>query len=192
MLEISNKDKNMATTQRKAIDKVLIFLGLVTTVFLLVIGGLAWYGYRFTSNHVKDELSQQKIFFPPKDSPAITALPAADQRAMNKYAGQQLVQGQQAKVYANNFIKVHLDKVAGGQTYAQVSTAALKDPANQKLQAQKTTLFQGETLRGLLLNAYAYWTFGMIAQYVAIAALVGAAVMAILVWLGLLHLSRLR
>jgi hypothetical protein len=112
---------------------------------------------------------------------------------MEKYAGQQLVNGYQAKVYSNNFISVHLQEVADGQTYSEVSTAALKDPTNQKLQTEKAVLFQGETLRGLLLgDGYSYWTFGMIAKWVAIAAFVGAAVMAILVWLGLVHLSRSR
>jgi hypothetical protein len=160
---------------------------------LIVIGGLAWYGYHFATNSVKDELSQQKVYFPPKGDPAITSLPEADQKEVNKYAGQQLTTGDQAKVYANNFINVHLQEIADGKTYAEVSTEAKQDPANVKLQAQKAALFQGETLRGLLLGSgYAYWTFGMIAQYVAIAAFAGAAVMAILVWLGMRHLAKLK
>ena len=180
-------------TERKAIDKVFILLGTAMTAVLLVVGGLAWYGYHFAANSVKTELSEQKIFFPPKGSPAIAALPASDQAEMNKYAGQQLVSGQQAKVYADNFIKVHLGEIADGQTYAQVSTAAQKDPTNQKLQAQKAALFQGETLRGLLLGSgYAYWTFAMIAQYVAIVSFVGAGLMAVLVLLGLSHLVKLK
>ncbi len=179
--------------ERKAIDKVFILLGMAMTVVLLVVGSLAWYGYHFATSTVKSELSQQKIYFPPKGSPAIAALPEADQAEINKYAGQQLVDGQQAKVYANNFINVHLQEIAGGKTYAEVSTEALKDPTNTKLQAQKTTLFQGETLRGLLLGSgYAYWTFGMIAQYAAIASFAGAGVMAILVWLGLRHLANVK
>jgi hypothetical protein len=44
----------------------------------------------------------------------------------------------------------------------------------------------------LLGSGYAYWTFGMIAKFVAIAAFVGAGVMAVLVWLGLLHLAKLK
>lgn len=183
----------MAKTERKAIDKVFILLGAAMTAVLLVVGGLAWYGYHFATSSVTTELSEQKIYFPPAGSAAIAALPAADQQAMNKYAGQQLVNGQQAKVYANNFIKVHLKKVAGGQTYSEVSTAAQKDPTNQKLQTQKVVLFQGETLRGLLLgDGYSYWIFGILAKYAAIAAFVGAGVMAVLVWLGLLHLARLK
>lgn len=183
----------MAKSDRKTIDKVFILLGVAMTAVLLVGGGLALYGYHFATNNVKTELSEQKIFFPAKGSAAISALPAADQKEINKYAGQQLVNGQQAKVYADNFINVHLQEIAGGKTYAEVSTAAQKDPTNQTLQQQKAILFQGETLRGLLLGSgYAYWTFGIIAEYVAIAAFAGAAVMAILVWLGLLHLAKLK
>lgn len=181
------------STERKAIDKVFILLGTAMTAVLLVVGALAWYGYHFATNQVRTELSEQKVFFPPKGSPAITALPAADQKEVNKYAGQQLVNGTQARVYADNFIKVHLSEVADGKTYAEVSTLAMQDPANTKLQAEKATLFQGETLRGLLLGSgYAYWTFGMIAKLVAIAAFVGAGVMSVLVWLGLLHLAKLK
>lgn len=183
----------MAKTERKAIDKVFILLGTAMVAVLVIVGGLSWYGYRFASDSVRTELTEQKIFFPPKGSAALTALPDTDRTAMEKYAGQQLVNGQQAKTYADHFIKVHLEEVAGGKTYAEVSSEALKNPSDQKLQMQKTVLFQGETLRGLLLGSgYAYWTFGMIAQAVAIAAFAGAAVMAILVLLGLRHLAKLK
>lgn len=183
----------MAMTERKAVDKVFILLGLAATVVLVVAGSFAWYGYMFATTQVRTELSDQKVFFPAKDSPAIKALPEADQIEVNKYAGQQLVDGQQAKVYANNFIKVHLQKIAGGKTYAEVSEEAQKDPTNEKLKGQKTTLFQGETLRGLLLgDGYSYWTFGMLAKYASIAAFAGAAVMAVLVLLGKRHMSKLK
>lgn len=180
-------------SEKKAIDKVFILLGVATTVVLLVIGGLAWSGYRFATTSVTTELTEQKIFFPPKGSPALTALPAENQTEMNKYAGQQLTNGLQAKTYANNFIKIHLAEVAGGKTYAQVSTESLKDPTNMRLQTQKTILFQGETLRGLLLGSgYSYWTFGLLAKYVAIAAFIGAGLMSLLVVLGMRHLARIK
>lgn len=183
----------MAKIERKAIDKVFILLGMVAAVTLVVIGSLAWYGYRFATSSVTHELSQQKIYFPPKGSPAITSLPPTDQAEVNKYAGQQLINGEQAKVYADHYINVHLKKIAGGKTYAEISDEAMKDPTNQKLQQQKATLFQGETLRGLLLGSgYTYWMFGLIAKYAALAAFVGAGVMILLVWLGLLHLARLK
>jgi hypothetical protein len=101
-----------------------------------------------------------------------------------------LLTGDQAKVYANNFIGVHLGEIAGGKTYAEVSAEALANPTDAKLQAQKAVLFQGETLRGLLLSAgYSYWTMGMLARDAAIAFFTGAAFMAVLVMAGLGRLS---
>jgi hypothetical protein len=173
-------------SDRKTIDTVFVLLGVVTTLVLLSVGGIAWYAGNFAKDNVRTELSEQKIFFPPKDSPAITSLPASDRTAMEQYAGQQLTTGDQAKVYANSFIGVHLEEVAGGQTYSEISTKALANPTDTKLQMQKTVLFQGETLRGLLLgDGYAYWTFGKIAHVASAASFAGAGVMAVLVLLGL-------
>ena len=180
----------MARSDRKVIDKVFILLGVALTAVLLVVGSLAWYAYRFADKSVHDELAAQKIYFPPKGSPALDPAEFPD---LQKYAGQRVDNGPKAKAYANGFINRHLQKVADGKTYSEVSAEAMKDPTNTTLQQQKTTLFQGETLRGLLLgDGYAYWTFGQIAMYAALASLVGAAVMAVLVWFGLKHLSKLR
>ncbi len=123
---------------------------------MMVIGVIAIIGGNYDKQVVRDQLTPQKIFFPPAGSAAL--LPGVKQ-----YAGQQLVNGAQAKAYANNFINVHLSKIAGGKTYAEVSTAALADPKNATLAAQKTTLFQGETLRGLLLNAWGWSVVGTVA-----------------------------
>jgi len=180
----------MAKSDRKTIDKVFIMLGMAITVVLVVAGFLGWYAFHFATTSVQTELSEQKVYFPPKGSPALdpTEFPG-----LQKYAGQLVDNGPKAKAYANEFIGKHLEKVAGGLTYSEVSALAMKDPANTKLAAQKQTLFQGETLRGLLLgDGYAYWTFGQIAGYAAIAAFSGALVMGILVLLGLRHISRLK
>jgi len=183
----------MAKSDRKTIDKVFVLLGAAMVVVLIIIGGLAWHAYDFAKDSVTSQLSAQKVFFPPKGSPEIAALPVADQTAMNKYAGDQLVNGAQAKVYADNFIAFHLTEVAGGQTYAQVSSASLANPTNAQLKQEAQTLFQGETLRGLLLgDGYSYWTFGQIAEYAAITAFAGAAVMAVLVLLGMRHMATLK
>jgi hypothetical protein len=180
----------MAMTERKAIDKVFILLGVMATVVLLGTSGLAWYGYHFATSEVRSQLSEQKVYFPPKGSPSFSASEFPD---IQEYAGQLVDNGPKAKAYADGFIKQHLQKVAGGKTYSEVSALAMQDPTNQTLQQEKTTLFQGETLRGLLLgDGYAYWTFGMMALYASIAALVGAVVMAVLVLLGLSHLKRLQ
>ena len=58
------------------------------------------------------------------------------------------------------------------------------------LTAQRDTIFRGEVLRGTLLNAYAWSTLGRIAGIAAVAAFVGAAVMALLAGAGVLHVRR--
>ncbi|MFZ1360473.1 MAG: hypothetical protein WAS27_00345 [Candidatus Saccharimonadales bacterium] len=180
-------------TERKAIDKVFILLGSAATVVLLAVGGLAWYGYTFATGMVTDQLSAQRIFFPAKDSESFAALSSEDQAAIEPFAGQQLTTGEQAKVYANNYIGAHLHHMADGKTYAEISQAAQKEPDDKKLAGLKAALFQGETLRGMLLGSgYAFWTFGMIALYAAIASFVGAIFMALLVLLGLRHLAKIK
>lgn len=179
----------MAKTERKAIDKVLILLGTITTVVLLAVSGVAWWGYSFATQQVHDELASQKISFPPKGSPALNPVEFPD---LQQYAGQQVDNGAKAKAYANGFIGRHIEKIGGGKTYAQVSSEALADPTNVALQQEKATLFQGETLRGLLLNAYAFSVFGLLAGYLAVVSFFGAGIFAVLVLMGLLHLKRLR
>ncbi len=76
--------------------------------------------------------------------------------------------GDKAKAYANGFIGRHLTKIANGQTYSEVSAKAQADPSDHKLAGQVQVLFRGETLRGLLLNAYGWWTIGTYAFYAAI------------------------
>lgn len=179
----------MSKADRKIIDSVFVLLGIAVTAVLLVAGGLGWYAHNFAVGMVRTELSLQKIYFPEKGSPAFSPEEFPD---IQKYAGQQVDNGLKAKAYANSFIARHLEKIAGGKTYAEVSAAAMADPSNAKLQQQKATLFQGETLRGLLLgDGYAYWVFGQIAGYASIAAFAGAGVMAVLVLLGVRHMKRL-
>jgi cytoskeletal protein RodZ len=172
--------------RRKTIDKVLTGLGVMAAVVLLAAGGLAWWTYHFTTKNVHDELMSQKVYFPPKGS---AALDPKEFPTLQKYAGQQVDNGPKAKAFANDFIAKHLEKVAGGKTYAEVSTEALANPTNQQLQQQAQTLFRGETLRGLLLgDAYAFWTVGHIAQIAALILFAAGGVMAVLVLLGFWHL----
>ena len=109
---------------------------------------------------------------------------------MRPYGGQQLTTGAQAQVYADHFIANHLKEIGGGKTYAQLSALSIAQPGNTALAAQVATVFKGETLRGLLLNAYAFGTMGMIAGIAAIAAFIAGAVMLVLSGLGLMHARR--
>jgi hypothetical protein len=74
--------------------------------------------------------------------------------------------------------------------YSSVSTASRANPTDAKLAAEVTTSFQGTTLRGLLLEAYAFSEFGLIALWAAISAFVLAGIMALLVAFGFWHARR--
>lgn len=176
--------------RRRTFDALATWAGVVLAAVLLVAGGLLLWGSNFVSNQVHTQLAAQKIFFPPKGSAELKALPASDAAAMSQYAGQQLVTGQQAEVWANHFIAVHLVKIGGGKTYAQLSSAALANPKNAALAGQVDTVFRGETLRGLLLNAYAFWQMGEIMLIASIVSFAGAGLMLILSGLGFAHLRR--
>jgi len=173
---------------RKMIDVLVSSAGLVVAIVLIVIAGLLVWGSTFVNNEVHNQLASQKIFFPAKGSPAIKGAQVA---ALRQYAGQQLVTGPQAKAYADHFIAVHLGEVADGKTYAQVSAEALAHPNDATLTAQAATLFKGTTLRGLLLNAYAFAKMGQIAAIAAIVCFAAAGILLILSGLGFVHAWRI-
>ena len=100
--------------------------------------------------------------------------------------GKPLVTGKEAECYANHYIGVHVTLINNGKTYSQTSNdartledelAAMPDQNSaaakklsaqaQVLQGKATTLFQGETLRGLLLTSYGFSIFGDRAQQAA-------------------------
>jgi hypothetical protein len=173
--------------KRRTFDLLMAFAGLFLALTLLVSGGLLTWAHNFINNEVHTQLAAQQIYFPPNNSPAIKAPEFA---AMHQYAGQQLTTGAQAEVYADHFIANHLKVIGGGKTYAQLSAESLAKPADAALTAQVATVFKGETLRGLLLNAYAFGTMGTIAGIAAIAAFIAALVMLLLGGLGLMHARR--
>lgn len=173
--------------RRRTFDTLMSTGGIVVTLVLAVAGALLWVGYSFANGQVTDQLAAQKIKFPPKG--AATASPEIGPY-IDKYAGQDLVTGQQAEAYANHYIGVHLKDIADGKTYAEMSTLARANPTNTEMAQQVQTLFRGETLRGLLLTAYAFWKLGQIARYAAFGAFAGALLMAFLSLLGFWHLRR--
>ncbi len=176
--------------RRRIFDALAASIGLAIAAFLIIAGGLLTWGHSFVSSEVHNQLAAQKIFFPPKNSAEITSLPKADATAMSKYAGQQMTNGAQAETWADHFIAVHLVKIGGGQTYSQLSGKALADPKNSVLAGQVETVFRGETLRGLLLNAYGDWEIGQIMLTGAFVAFIAGGLMLILSGLGYRHLRR--
>lgn len=176
--------------KRKTFDKILTAVGAVLAVVMLVAGGLLLWGHSFATNPVHDQLAAQKIFFPLAGSDA--RKPAEIGPFLNQYAGQELLTGKQAEAYADHFIAVHLNEIGGGQTYSQLSVKAQVSPNDAALQNQVATLFKGETLRGLLVQAYAFSIFGQIALLAAWAAFAGAVVLLILATFGWRHAARVQ
>jgi hypothetical protein len=173
--------------RRTTLDALLTVAGIGLAIILLIAGGLLTWGHNFITSQVRTQLVAQKIYFPPSNSPAIKAPEFA---AMHQYAGQLMTTGPQAEVWADHFIANHLKVIGGGKTYSQLSAEALAQPTNAKLAAQVDTVFRGTTLRGLLLNAYAFWTIGTLAGIAAIVSFAGAALMLILSIFGIVHRRR--
>ncbi|MGH3197806.1 MAG: hypothetical protein ACRDNT_18230 [Streptosporangiaceae bacterium] len=147
-------------------------MGFALTAILLAVGGLLLWGSTYVHNTVQGQLSAQQIYFPPK---AAFAHPKAGAEitpsmipSVSQYAGQQLLTGQQAEAYADHFITVHIADMAGGKTYSQLSAASLAQPNNSQLAATVNTVFKGEALRSMLLNAYGWWKVSQIAYIAAI------------------------
>ena len=180
--------------RRKPLDMLLTMGGAVLMLGLLTAGILGLWGYNFANSNVHNQLAQQAITFPPKaafaNAKAGTEITPSMIATVEPYAGQPLVTGQEAQVYANDFIAVHLQEIGGGKTYAGLSAASQADPTNTVLAGQVATVFKGTTLRGLLLEAYAFSTFGQIALFASIVSFVLAGIMLILTLFGLIHIRR--
>lgn len=203
--ETVDPDPQVVALPRRTIDRVLIALGAVAAVVFACAGGLLTWGSSFADDYVGRELRSQNIFFPDEE-----ALIEDGREDLVEHAGEQLTNGDQAEAYAS-FIDGHLDGIADGATYAdlgdvenaakaavaEAEEAGASESEIAALQAdadavagQRNTLFKGETLRGLLLSTYAWSTIGMIAFIASVVAFVAAAVMALLVGAGVIHMRR--
>ena len=184
--------------KRKNFDKIVTAVGFGLTVFLFVAAGLLNWGASFAQDSVKSQLENQNIAFP-----AAEAMPVATKDQLAKWANMQVVTGEMARDYSDLYIWEHMKgssiaAVGKPATYSEVSGMYMglvrggsTDTAQiAKLGELRQTLFMGNTLRGMLLEAYAFGTMGVIAGYGAIAALVGGLVMLLLSLAGLLHIRR--
>ena len=189
--------------RRRTLDKLLIAVGSVVAVVFATAGGLLMWGSNFADDYVHDELASQNVFFPDADS-----LREEGRDDLVQYADEQVTTGAEAEAYAG-FIQGHLEGIAGGLTYAEIDDRGAAEAVEEaresgasqaevdelqatadELRGQRDSLFRGETLRGLLLSSYAWATVGAIAGIAAIGAFLAAAVMAILVVAGIVHLRR--
>jgi hypothetical protein len=200
---IDRRADDVVRLPRRSIDKLLIGFGVIAALVFAAAGGLLTWGATFADDYVHDELSSQRVFFPDEAS-----LRQEGRDDLVKYADEQVTTGSEAEAYAS-FIAGHMEGIADGKTYSEIDdrgaaqavvdaresgaseaeVAKLQATADD-LTAQRDSLFRGETLRGLLLSSYAWGTIGGIAAIAAWVAFAGAAVMAVLVVAGLVHLRR--
>jgi len=175
--------------RRKSLDQILSLTGLVVTVVLVVVGLLMMWGGNFAKDSVKEQLEVQNITF----SEDAESLPPE----LADWAGVAVTDGDSAKAYSD-LIAVHIAGTTGGLSYSEVSgqwfadgkpgpSADQNDPNSYDI---RMTAFMGESLRGLLLNAYAFWTIGSIAVTAAWGFLGLALVMLVLTILGFKHLRK--
>ena len=184
--------------KRKTFDKIVTAIGAGLTVFLFVSAALLNWGASFAEDSVRSQLENQNISFP-----AAEAMPEATAAQLAKWAEMKVTTGEMAKDYSDLYIWEHMKAsaiaaVGKPATYSEVSGMYMglvrggsTDTAQiAKLGELRQTLFMGNTLRGMLLEAYAFGTMGVIAGYGALAALVGGILMLILTLLGVVHLRR--
>jgi hypothetical protein len=158
--------------RRTTFDKLLGWTGISLGIILLAVGGLLLWGSAYVHNTVQGQLAAQQITFPPAAAfahpKAGTEITPSMIPSVSQYAGQQLLTGQQAEAYADHFIAVHIQNMTGGKTYSQLSAQAQAQPNNTQLANLVNTVFKGETLRSMLLNAYGWWKVSQITYIVSL------------------------
>ncbi len=128
--------------RRKTFDALLTAGGVLVAIVLVVAGVLLLWAHNFTNDQVRSQLSQQQIFFPAAGSPGLTGN-AEIAKYVTPYAGQQVLNGQQAQVFADHYIKVHLSEMQDGGVYAKLSADARANPNDPKLAAAVESVLQG-------------------------------------------------
>ena len=153
---------------------LLATAGAALAAVLLIAGGLLVWGSAYVHNTVQNQLAAQQIFFPPASAfahaKAGTEITPGMIPLVSQYAGQQMLTGQQAEAYADHFIAVHIQNMGAGKTYSQLSAESIAQPGNTALAATVSTVFKGETLRSMLLNAYGWWKVSQITYIASLAA----------------------
>ena len=173
-------------------------------VVLLAAGGLLTWGSNFAEDYVHDELASQNIAFPPAaaleeegrtdllqvrrcqaSTPALRPRPTpASSTATCKDRRRRRPTPTSATPERAANTAVEEAVTAGAPRHRGRRPCRAEADA---ITGQRNTLFKGETLRGLLLSAFAWSTVGRIAGIAGIVAFVAAGVMVLLVALGVRH-----
>jgi hypothetical protein len=181
--------------KRKHFDVLISTAGLVLAVVLLVFGLYLKDQRDFAHGTVREQLSEQKISFKP--AAALTDEEAA-QPGLVKYAGTAVDTGDKARVYADEFIKLHLQKTGDdeslwGLTYAELGNKQREDPPPDNMETiseVRETVFKGEMLRGVLLTTYGFSQLGEQAGFAMTVSLIGAVLLFLFSILGFVHAVR--
>ena len=174
--------------ERKTWDQLISGAGVVLAAVFIIVGALAVFGGNFGRENVSDRLEPQRISFPPAE-----AMTPAETEEVGDFAGQSVVNGEQAEAFSR-YIGLHLTDVNEGATYSETSSAAREEGIDPELaaelQGKADTLFKGEALRSILLNAYGWWTVATIAVYAGYAMIVAGLLLAVFAVLGFRHARR--
>lgn len=185
-----NKLERAHSIDRALKDRLISWSGAVVAVLMVALGGVAIFGGSFALDNVRDRLEPQNISFPP-----IEAMTPAEKTDLGEFAGQKVDTGTEAEAFSR-YIGGHLGEVNEGATYSETSSAArvegLPKAEAADLQEKADTLFKGETLRGILLNAYGWWTVGQITFFAGIGMVIAGLALALFAALGFKHARRAR
>ena len=192
-------ERSAARLSRRAWDTLISGAGALMAVVLIALGAAAVYGGTFALDNVRDRLEPQNIVF----SPASEMTP--EERAIvGEFGGEKVDTGTEAEAYSR-YIGLHLQEIGGGKTYAELggplfaleaqieeASAAGKDTAAMEaelegLRGQRETVFKGETLRAILLNAYGWWTVGQITLFAGYGLAIAGVLLGILAFFGFRH-----
>jgi len=173
---------------RRTWDQVISGAAVLLAVALVVLGVAAIYGGNFGQENVQQRLEPQNITFPPAE-----AMTEEELAEVGEFAGQKVVNGEQAEAFSR-YIGLHLEEVNDGATYSETSAAAREeglDPDTAaELSAKAETLFKGEALRSILLNAYGWWTVASLAEWVGWGMVAAGIALALLAILGFRHATK--
>jgi hypothetical protein len=170
---------------RKLLDRLISWTGAIMAFALVALGAVAIFGGSFALSNVRDRLEPENISFPPA-----AAMTAEEKAEVGMFAGQKVDTGTEAEAFSR-YIGGHLKGINEGATYSETSSAARAEGITEnqaaELQGKADTLFKGETLRAILLNAYGWWTVGTITMWAGFGMVVLGLVLAAFAALGFRH-----
>jgi len=189
---------------RSLLDRLISWIAAVMALALVALGAAAIYGGSFALDNVRDRLEPQNITIG-----AASEMSAEEKAIVGDYAGEKVDTGTEAEAYSR-YIGLHVSEIGGGMTYSELggplfaleaqieeATAAGEDTAAMEaelagLQGQRDTVFKGETLKAILLNAYGWWMVGQITFFAGIGMVIAGLLLAALAALGFLHARKAR